>query len=230
MTKVDIYTTKGEKKGKITLPKKIFAAKINPALVVQAIRVYLSNQRLGLAKVKSRGEVSFSTRKIYRQKGTGRARHGDRGAPIFVKGGVAHGPTGEQNYKRKMSKTMKQKALFSVLSSKLNDNQVIVLDGLDKIKPKTKNMIKVLENLKFLKIKNSKLGQKIGLILPEQGDNIKRAAGNIEKLNLMSADSLNVYKLLNSGSLIFAKDSIDKLKSLYLKGDKLKKDKIKENK
>ena len=116
MPSLDVYSTSGKKTSTTSVKKKFFEAKINSSLMAQAIRVYLSNQRQAPAKTKSRGEVKVTKKKVWRQKGTGRARHGSRNAPIFVGGGKAHGPSGTQNYKLKMSKKMKKASLFSALS------------------------------------------------------------------------------------------------------------------
>lgn len=207
MPKVNVYNTKGETTGKVTLPKEVFGAKINEQLMAQAVRVYLANQRRARAKTKARGEVIGSGRKIYRQKGTGRARHGDRYAPIFVGGGIAHGPRGEVK-RLKMPKKMKRLALFSALTSKLKAKNVIVMKGLEKIKPKTKEMAKIMQNLK--------LEGKMILILPEKIENVMRAARNIANLKLIQANLLNTYEVLNGGKLIFARDSIKKLKETFL--------------
>ncbi len=104
MPTVDLFLISGEKAGKVTLPSEIFAAKINNQLMAQAVRVFLANQRKARAKTKTRGKVEGSGKKIWAQKGTGRARHGDRYAPIFVGGGISHGPTGKENFKLKMRK------------------------------------------------------------------------------------------------------------------------------
>jgi len=208
MPRIDIYNTKGERTGKIQLPKEIFGVKINQSLMAQAVRVYLANQRKARAKTKTRGEVSGSGRKIYRQKGTGQARHGDRYAPIFVGGGVAHGPTGKENYKLKMAKKMRRLALFSALTSRLKEKEVIVIEGLEKIKPKTKEMNQL--------IKNFKLEGKILLVLPETIENVLRAGRNIAGLKLLQANLLNTYEVLNGGRLILTKESIKKLKETFL--------------
>jgi len=213
--KIDVYSTSGKKLKKITLPKEIFAAKVNKPLMAQAVKVYLSNQRQSPAKTKRRGEISLSGRKIYRQKGTGRARHGDRKAPIFVKGAKAHGPTGGQNFKRKMAKKMKKKALFSALTSKLKEKEIIVIDKLTEVKPKTKQMVAILEKLK-IKTKKTKLT----LVLPETLDNVIRASRNIAGLELKQARLLNTYQVLNGGKLVFIKESIDVLKETFLKKKK----------
>jgi LSU ribosomal protein L4P len=138
MPKTDLLDINGKKVGTINLPPEIFAAEVNPPLMAQAVRVYLANQRKAHPKTKTRAEVNRTKAKWYRQKGTGRARHGSRAAPIFVGGGVAHGPTGEQNYQLKMPKKMKKAALFSALTSKFKEKEILVVKGLEKIEPKPK--------------------------------------------------------------------------------------------
>jgi len=219
MLKVDLYTINSTKSGQIELPKEIFGAKINQPLMAQAVRVYLSNQRQALARVQTRSEVNRTKAKWFRQKGTGRARHGARSAPIFVGGGKAHGPTGEQNYCLKMSKAMKKKALFSALTSKFKSDDILVIKGLEKIEPKTKNMTKIIKNLKISRGAGSgsaRKNSKLTLILPQKLDNVTRAARNIPKVNLIQAALLNTYEVLNGGKLIFMKESIDKLKQTFL--------------
>lgn len=216
MPRIDIYNTKGEKSGKLTLPKEIFAASVNKYLIAQAVRVYLSNQRKARAKSKSRGQVQGSGRKIYRQKGTGRARHGDRYAPIFVGGGIAHGPKGIENWQLKMPKKMKRLALFSALTDKLKEKEIIVVEGLEKVKPKTKAMVKVIQNLK-LKMKNGRLRQKVLLILPQTIESVSRASRNIAKLKLIQADLLNPYEVLKGGKLVLTKPAVKVIKETFLK-------------
>lgn len=209
MPKADLYTTSGRKSGQISLPKEIFGAPINEQLIAQAIRVYLSNQRKARAKTKTRGEVKGSRRKIWRQKGTGRARHGDLYAPIFVGGGRAHGLTGEENYKLKMSKAMKRKALFSALTSKLKEKEVIVIKGLTRIEPKTKEMAKTIVSLP---IKEKK---KVLLILPSILENVIRAGRNLAGLDLIQANQLNAYQILNHDQLVLMEESVEKLKETF---------------
>ncbi|MFH1841040.1 MAG: 50S ribosomal protein L4 [Candidatus Shapirobacteria bacterium] len=204
MLKVNLYNLKGETEKKILLPKKVFGVKVNLKLLAQAVRVFLANQRRAGAKSKTRGEVARSTRKIYRQKGTGRARHGSKGAPIFVGGGVAHGPTGEQNYKLRLSKKMRKAALPSALTSKLESKEVWVVAGLSKAKGKTKEIEKLLKTLKIT--------GKTSLILPERWEKTVRAARNIEKMSLFSVKQLNAYAVLNGGKLVLAAESLEVLK------------------
>jgi len=126
--KVEVIDTVGKVVETMELPKELFGAKINSVLMAQAVRVYLANQRLGTASTKTRGEVDGSTRKIYRQKGTGRARHGGIRAPIFVKGGIAHGPK-PRDYSLLLSKNMRIAALRSALSAKVKAGEVAVIAG-----------------------------------------------------------------------------------------------------
>lgn len=215
MPKVDVYDIAGTKSETLELPKEIFAAKINEPLMAQAVRVYLSNQRKAGAKTKTRGEIKRTKGKWYRQKGTGKARHGPRSAPIFVGGGIAHGPTGKENFNLKMPKKMKRQALFSALTTKFKNKEVMVVKGLEKVKPKTKQMVKIIENLK-LKTKNDKEKLKISLILPGVLGNVIQAARNIKGVNLIQANLLNTYEVLNGGKLIFMKDAIKKIKERFL--------------
>jgi large subunit ribosomal protein L4 len=215
MPKVDLYTINGTKSGTMELPKEIFAAKINQPLMAQAVRVYLSNQRRSLAKAQTRSEVNRTKAKWFRQKGTGHARHGARSAPIFVGGGKAHGPTGEQNYHLKISQAMKKKALFSALSAKLKDGEILVVKDLSKVEPKTKKMSEILQ--KFSKNwKGKTRNWKLTIVLPQKAENVVRAARNIQGVSLTQANLLNTYEVLNGGKLIFMKESIDKLKETFL--------------
>lgn len=212
--KVDIYDIEGKTSGQMSLPFGIFGEKLNKKLVSQAVRVYLANQRSAKAKVKNRGEVSGSGVKIWRQKGTGRARHGDRYAPIFIGGGVAHGPTGKENYSLKMSKVMKRKALFSVLSDKFKNKSVIIADGLEKIGPKTKSFLAFLKTPGFWEKKNR---LKILLVLDKDGGNLGKAARNIEGVDVIRVETINIYQAINHEKIIFTKDSLAALEKLFIK-------------
>ena len=208
MLKVDLYTTTGNKSGKVSLPSEIFRAPINEILMAQAVRVYLSNQRKAGAKVKGRSEVNKTKAKWFRQKGTGRARHGAKSAPIFVGGGVTHGPKGIENFKLKMSKVLKKKALFSALTKKLNENQMILVKDLKKVEPKTKKMNEVLKKLNLAQ-------KKVSFILPKGFESVIRASRNIKGVNLMQVDLLTTYEILNGGQLLFAQESIKELEKSF---------------
>lgn len=204
-----VVNTKGEPAGKIDLPDAIFAAKGNPKLLAQAVRVYLSNKRHASPKVKTRGEVSGSGRKIWRQKGTGRARHGDAYAPIFVGGGIAHGPTGRENHKMKLSKVLRRKALLLALTQKLEAQELLVVDGLEEVKPKTKEMNRVVKKL-------AGDAKTVSLIVPEGNRSITRGARNIEGLHLLSVRTLNAYDILRGGKILVPKTSLAVIKDTFL--------------
>lgn len=200
-----VFSLAGEKSGTVTLPKEVFGAKINKALMAQAVRVYLANQRLGTVSTKTRGEVDGSSRKIYKQKGTGRARHGTLRAPIFVKGGVAHGPK-PRDYSLKLPQKMKRVALISALSFKQKEGEIKVLSGLEKIGPKTKIMSTLLNKV-------SGEGQKRRTLLitsanPKDLVNVYKASRNIKNVEVLNADFLNVYEVLKHKNLLLMKEAI----------------------
>ncbi|MFC1727749.1 50S ribosomal protein L4 [Patescibacteria group bacterium] len=221
MPKIDLYTTAGLKSGKLDLPKDIFGAKVNEVLMAQAVRVYLSNQRRAKAKIKNRSEVRGSRRKIWRQKGTGRARHGDRYAPIFVGGGRAHGPTGQQNYQLKLSKKMRRLALFSALTSKYQSGDVLVVKGLEKVKPKTKEMAQIVKNFSQ-PTDQKKAILKLTIVLPEVVESVIRGTRNIPRVRLVQANLLNTYEVLNGGRLVLMDKSIGAMKERFLAKPKKK--------
>lgn len=204
-----VYNIKGKAVEKITLPKEIFGTDVNEKLLAQAVRVYLANQRGGYASTKTRGEVTGSTRKIYRQKGTGRARHGGIRAPIFVGGGIVFGPK-PRDFSLKLPAKMRKAALLSALSQKALDNGVKVLSGFEKIEPKTKIFADALKNM------DSNLERKkVLLVTPTNSNelpNLYRAARNIEGVKIIPAQMLNTYEVLDNVAILLMKSSIDVLK------------------
>ena len=206
--KTQIYNIKAEKVGEIALPKEVFDTKVSEKLVAQAIRVYLANQRSSFAKTKTRSEVNGTRQKVWAQKGTGRARHGNKTAPIFVGGGSAMGPDGQQNYKLKLSKKMKIVAINSVLTKFAQAKKIIIIDSFKELTPKTKEGIKLLTGLKASDEVLSK-SSKVGIITTETLSNVKRAFGNLPKTKLLSLKSLNVYNLSNQNFLILSQDTLD---------------------
>lgn len=208
--KVQIYNIKSEKVSEATLPKAIFEAKISDDMINQTIRVYLSNQRSASATTKNRAAVRGTTKKVWAQKGTGNARHGSRKAPIFVGGGVTHGPDGSQNYSLKINKKVKRQALNSVFSKFAKEKKILIIDDFSKLTPKTKVAIKLITGLKA-KDKVLSESKKIGIITGETISNVKQAFGNIPKINLLSLKSLNIYDLSNQGFLILNKKALDQL-------------------
>lgn len=210
---VDVKDLTGKNAGKIELPEAIFAAKINPTLMAQAVRVYLANQRQGTASTKTRGKVTASTRKIYRQKGTGRARHGAISAPIFVGGGVAHGPL-PRDYSLDLPKKMRRAALFSALTQMHNNNSVVIVDAAG-ASGKTREVKGALQALNMLK-KDGK-GNKILVVVGSDAAAMKKAARNIEGLDMTSVNTLTTYEILNHRHLLVLKDAVESLSSVYLK-------------
>lgn len=204
---VDVYDIKGKVVDTISLPKEIFGAKINNQLMAQAVRVYLANQRRGTVSTKTRGEVKGSTRKIYKQKGTGRARMGSIRSPIRVHGGLAHGPK-PRDYSLKFPQKMKRASLISALSGKLKAGEIKVVKGLEIISPKTKVMASVIQNLGLNAKKN-----KILLVLSQKLDNIKRAAGNIEGVDISLVNQLNTYEVLRNKTILFTRQTIEEMPS-----------------
>jgi large subunit ribosomal protein L4 len=211
--KQSVYDVKGKVAESINLPAEIFGVKINKTLMTQAVRVYLANQRRGTLSTKSRGEVKISTRKIYRQKGTGRARHGAKSAPIFVGGGIAFGPK-PRDFSLKLNQNMRRAALFSALSSKLKDGEIKIVTGLEKLEPKTSKMAAVIENLEL----NGKNSQVL-LIMPSGNTfaNVIKAGRNIEGVTVNSANLINTYEVLANKRILFMKSAIDSLKETFLK-------------
>ncbi|MGA2968097.1 MAG: 50S ribosomal protein L4 [Candidatus Levyibacteriota bacterium] len=208
-----VYDPKGKVVGSTTLPAEIFGAKINRTLMTQAVRVYLANQRRGTSSTKSRGEVKISTRKIYRQKGTGRARHGAASAPIFVGGGIAFGPK-PRDFSLKLNQNMRRVALFSALSAKLKDGEIKIVTGLEKIEPKTRKMAEAIKKLEL----NGRNSQVL-LIIPSgnQFNNVIKAGRNIKGVTVNSAGLINTYEVLANKRILFMKGAIDSLKETFLK-------------
>jgi len=211
---MDFFNLKGNVTEKIELPKEIFGAKVNNQLMAQSVRVYLANQRMGTASTKTRGEVSGSTKKIWAQKHTGRARHGSRKAPIFVGGGIVFGPK-PRDFSSKLSKKMKRLALFSALTSKFNKGQLKGLTGFEKIEPKTKLMVSAMKNLGI-----SDKDKKVLLVTPstkKEFENVYRASRNIKGVNIVNADLLNVYEVLNNRLILLMKESLKVMEDRFLK-------------
>jgi len=203
---LSIYGIDGKEQKTIELPKEVFAVTPNKSLITQAIRVYLVNQRQGNVKVKTRSEVIGSTRKIYRQKGTGKARHGAIKAPIFVGGGVAHGPK-QKDYNLKFNKKEKKIALYGALSTKLKENKIF---GLEEkaltMKPKTKTVSNFLSELKLIGKNNLMILKKL------ETNNLVLAMRNIPNISFVDVNSLNPYLVLKSSSLIFVENALEVFK------------------
>ncbi|MBI2337972.1 50S ribosomal protein L4 [Candidatus Daviesbacteria bacterium] len=205
---IPVYSLAGNAAGAMTLPKEIFGAKVNKQLLSQAIRVYATNQKDLPGSTKTRGEVEGSTAKIFRQKGTGRARHGAIRAPIFVGGGIALGPK-PRKVRLSMPQKMKKAALLSALSAKAADKQVVGLTGVDKASGKTKEIAKLLTQLnsKF-KVENSKLKSAL-IVIDGKADNVVRAVRNIPGISILPANLINAYEVLKHEMLLITKEAVN---------------------
>lgn len=203
MTKVTVFSAKGVKTGQMTLPKE-FGEKVNMALLAQAIRVYGDRAHVGLAKTKTRAEVNRTKKKLYRQKGTGGARHGSRRAPIFVGGGVAHGP---RPVKRELdlSSKLKKKALITAFSLKAKNEEILALSGVGKL-IKTKE-VKVLADKILKEFKGIK---RITIALADENLSAMRAIRNLEKVKAIPYKNLNAYQVYFGGCLAIDKDVFEK--------------------
>ena len=209
----NIYSKEGEKTGTTALPSEIFGLKVNSAIISQAVRVYLMNQRRGTASAKKRGEVSGGGRKPWRQKGTGRARHGSIRSPIWVKGGVAHGPL-PKDWSLKMSKKMKKKALLSSLSAKFQNQSIKVIESLSFDKVKTK---KAKELLKKLELSRSVL-----VVVPQKNDNVYLSFKNIPRVDTVIAKQINTYEVVSHDVILLVKDSIKEIKKTFIENNNVK--------
>lgn len=206
---VKYYDQTGKELGQTRLPAEVFGVKINQDLVHQVAVSQMSNRRRLIAHTKTRGEVSGGGRKPWRQKGTGRARHGSIRSPLWRKGGVVFGPKKEEVFKKKINKKMRRKALFMVLSEKAKNDFIVLLDKLELSLPKTKLMAEVLEKLP---IKGSCL-----IALPGVNKNTILAARNIANYETVQAKDLNVLDLLNFKYLLMPKESIKVIQETFTK-------------
>lgn len=200
-----IYDQKGVEAGTISLPAKVFAAKWRADLVHQVVEGMRSNKRSGTADTKDRGEVRGGGKKPWKQKGTGRARHGSTRSPIWVGGGVTHGPLSDKNYKRKISKKMRAQALFSVLSKKLKDNEIIFVDSLALSKIKTKDAVVVMKNLaKASGFKPLAESKKARVLTALSGRNVEaeKSFRNLPQLEIVFLQNLNPMDVLNHKYLL----------------------------
>jgi large subunit ribosomal protein L4 len=205
---VKTYDQTGKEAGQTRLPSEIFDVKINPDLVHQVVVSQMANKRTVIAHTKDRAQVRGGGKKPWRQKGTGRARHGSRRSPLWKGGGVTFGPTKERNFEKKINKKMKRKALLMVLSAKVKNNFLLVLEKLSLEKPKTKLMAEVFKNLPF---EGSVL-----LILPGLEKDIVRAARNIPKTATVEARNINALDLLSFKYLVMPKEAIKVIKETFL--------------
>ncbi|NDJ76987.1 MAG: 50S ribosomal protein L4 [Chloroflexi bacterium] len=197
---ITVHNMAGNEVGTIELPADIFEVEVNVGLMHQAYVRQMANARLGTHKVKSRGEINRTKAKWYRQKGTGRARHGARSAPIFVGGGVAHGPK-PRSYAKKMPRKMRRQALRSALSALARDGQLIIVDELTMDETKTSAMRAMLHNL---------VGEEKALVLvADRNEAVERSVRNLANARTLRASYLNVRDLLSHDRVIIPQDALE---------------------
>ena len=206
MPKVDVLDMKGKKVNDIELAESVFGIEPNEAIVHSVLVNYLANQRQGTQSTKTRAEVSGGGRKPWRQKGTGRARQGSIRAPQWIKGGIALGPK-PRSYKYTVNKKERRLAIKSILSSKVLEKELTVVDKLEVKEIKTKTMVKVLADMK--------VEGKTLIILPENNKNVLMSSRNIEGVKTIVANNINIFDLLKYTNLILPVDTVKKLEEVY---------------
>ena len=206
MPKVDVYNMQGKKVSDVELSAAVFGIEPNENVVHSVLVNYLANQRQGTQSTKTRSEVSGGGKKPWRQKGTGRARQGSIRAPQWIKGGIALGPK-PRSYKYRVNKKEKQLAIRSLLSAKVLDNELTVVDKLEVKEPKTKVMAQALTDLKVT--------GKTLVMLPEKDENVQKSARNIEGVKTTLVNTMNIFDLLKYDSLVVTKDAVKKLEEVY---------------
>ncbi len=206
MPKVDVYDITGKKVNSVELNENVFGIEPNENIVHSVLVNYLANQRQGTQSTKTRAEVRGGGRKPWRQKGTGRARQGSIRAPQWIKGGIALGPK-PRSYKYTVNKKEKRLAIRSVLSSKVLENKLTVVDKLELAEIKTKSMVKAFNDLK--------VEGKTLVIIPEKNLNVQASAKNIEGVKTILVNTINIYDLLKYTNLVLTLDTVKKLEEVY---------------
>ena len=205
--KLDILNNEGKKISDISLSENIFGRELNSDLVAQYVRVYLTNQRVGNAHTKTRGEVSGAGKKPWKQKGTGRARVGSIRSPLWVKGGITHGPR-SKTFRLELPKKMRVGALLNVLSARFNSNNIKLIDSFVISDIKTKSFESLMSNL-------SLMGTKTLVVVYDKNDNLIKSARNLDRVSVKMLSTLNAYDILNNSNILFDKNSIEALESKY---------------
>ena len=206
MPKIDVYDINGKKVSDVELNEKVFGIEPNETIVHSVLVNYLANQRQGTQSTKTRAEVRGGGKKPWRQKGTGRARQGSIREPQWIKGGIALGPK-PRSYKYSVNKKEKRLAIRSVLSSKVLENELTVVDTLNLKEIKTKSMVKAFSDLK--------VSGKTLVILPEKNINVQASTNNIKDAKVILVNEINIYDLLKYTNLVLPLDSVKKIEEVY---------------
>lgn len=224
MSKATVYNVKGDKVKEIELDSAIFGLEVNPEVVSQVVIAQQANAREVLSHAKDRSEVAGGGKKPWRQKGTGRARHGSIRSPLWKGGGITFGPSKNRNFEQKVNRKVKKKALLMTLTDKAINEKIVLLDNLNFEEAKTKNVYDVLKNVKLRTAKKLKKDKdektsesRVLVVLPKQDEKIVRATRNIAKADTITADSLNVVDVLKANYLLMPVDSVDVIKKTFVK-------------
>lgn len=206
MPKLDLYKQSGEKSGTITLNDNVFDVELNSPLIHQVIVAQLANARQGTKSALTRAEVRGGGRKPWRQKKTGRARQGSIRSPQWAKGGIVFAPK-PRDFSQKVNKKAKELALKSALSAKVRDGEFVVIEDLQLIAAKTKEVVGVLNNLN--------INESVLLVLPANDENVIRAARNIPTVTTISSDLINVYDVVSHNRCLVLKSAVEKIEEAY---------------
>jgi len=209
MSKATVYNQEGKKLETIDLNPKIFNVDINESVIHEAIVAQMANARRTYADTKGRGEVRGGGRKPWRQKGTGRARHGSTRSPIWVGGGVTFGPSTERNYKIRINKKTKRKAIFMALSARAKDDDVIVLDELKLEEPKTKKVASIFKSIPGVE-------RKVLVVIDKPNKEIVQASKNIDWAKVIGPNNLNVYDIANYQKILIVKGALPEIEKVYI--------------
>lgn len=199
MATIDVLNTTGEKVAQAELADEIFAVAVKPSVMHQVVTAQLAARRSGTAAVKRRSDVKGSTRKLYRQKGTGRARKGDIKSPVLRGGGVVFGPN-PRSYEKKVPKKVRKLALKMALSSKLQDNDLLVVDSMEMERIKTKDFVGII---------NALAADNALIITADKNENLERSSRNVPDIKVMRTEGLNVYDILKHRKLVLLKGSLE---------------------
>ena len=206
MPNIKVVNMTGAQVGEIALSDVIFGAEVNEAVLHAAVRAYLLNQRQGTQSTLTRSEVSGGGRKPWKQKGTGRARQGSTRSPQWTHGGIALGPK-PRSYRTKLNKKVKQIAMFSALSAKVANNEMVVIDAITATEYKTKTMVNMLSAVNA--------GKKSLVVLDSVNEMVAKSLANIPGVKVAYTNTLNVYDILNCNTIVFAQGAVTKLEEVY---------------
>jgi len=207
MLNCDLYDQTGAKKGKLELPDELFGQEVHASILHRALVLQQANRRNPIAHTKTRSEVAISKRKIYRQKGTGNARHASKNANLFRGGGVIFGPRNNRNFSKAMPRAQRRIALFSALSDKANNGKIVGLVDFSAKKPNTKSIVKLLSEMK--------IGRSALFIAPEKNEMFVLSARNLSNTKVITAGYINVEDLLKYDNVVVFEKAIEKMQEIF---------------